>query len=184
MKRCEWASTGEMQEYHDGEWGIPVHDDKKLFEFLVLEGAQAGLSWAIILNRRENYRKAFDNFDFEKIAKYTDKEIENLLKNKGIIRNKLKIKSVVNNAKKFMKIREEFGSFDSYLWGFTKGKQIRNAFETLSDVPAKTDLSEKISKDLKQRGFTFLGPVICYAFLQAVGIVNDHTMNCFRNQNS
>jgi DNA-3-methyladenine glycosylase I len=182
MKRCDWAPLDDelYLKYHDEEWGVPVHDDKKLFEMLILEGAQAGLSWRTVLKKRENYRKAFDNFDFNKIAKYDQKKKDSLLKNEGIIRNRLKIDSAIKNAKAFIKIIEEFGSFDKYLWEFVNNKQIKNKFKTLKDFPAKTELSDKISKDLKKRGMNFVGSTIIYAFLQAVGVVNDHQIDCFR----
>jgi|TARA_Y100000310_G_scaffold129185_2_gene128364 DNA-3-methyladenine glycosylase I len=182
MKRCDWAPLDDelYLKYHDEEWGVPVHDDKKLFEMLILEGAQAGLSWRTVLKKRENYRKAFDNFDFNKIAKYDQKKKDSLLKNEGIIRNRLKIDSAIKNAKAFIKIIEEFGSFDKYLWEFVNNKQIKNKFKTLKDFPAKTELSDKISKDLKKRGMNFVGSTIIYAFLQAVGVVNDHQVDCFR----
>jgi DNA-3-methyladenine glycosylase I len=179
-KRCEWAKGKLMEDYHDNEWGVPVHDDRKLFEFLVLEGAQAGLSWSTILNRREFYKKAFDNFDVKKISKYNERKIKELLNNEGIIRNKLKINSVVNNAKKFIEVQKEFGSFDRYLWKFVKNKQIKNHFRNLREIPPNTKISEELSKDLKSRGFGFVGSTVCYAFMQAMGLVNDHTKNCFR----
>jgi len=179
--RCAWVdSNSEIYiKYHDKEWGIPVYDDKKLFEMLILEGAQAGLNWITILNKRENYRKAFDNFDYKKIAKYDDEKFEELIQNSGIIRNRLKIKSAIKNAQVFIKIQKEFGSFDKYIWGFVDFKPIKNHFKTISDLPAKTELSERISKDLKKRGMTFVGPTIIYAFMQAIGIANDHTKDCF-----
>lgn len=182
--RCQWAETNEHEiEYHDTEWGVPEHDDRKLFEFLVLEGAQAGLSWDTILKRRENYRKAFDDFDFEKVAAYDEKKIAELLQDSGIIRNKLKVRSAVNNAKAFIEIRNEFGSFDDYLKSFLpEGKPIQNSWKSMQDIPAKTELSEKISKDMKKRGFNFVGPTIVYAFMQAVGMVNDHLVDCFRHE--
>jgi DNA-3-methyladenine glycosylase I len=169
-----------MIRYHDSEWGIPVHNDKKLFEMLILEGAQAGLSWSTILKRRKTYQKAFDDFDPKIISKYTQKDIARLLSDEGIIRNKLKVKSAINNAKQFLKIQKEFGSFDKYLWAFVKNKPIKNNFKNLSDVPASTELSDQISKDLKKHGFSFVGTTIVYAYMQAVGIVNDHVKNCFR----
>ena len=181
-KRCGWATDEPNLSYHDKEWGRPQHDDQKLFEFLVLEGAQAGLSWTTILNRREGYRKAFSDFDAKKVAKYSEKRIEKLLQDESIIRNKLKINSAVNNAKQFLKIQKEFGSFDKYLWGFVNGKPIKNNFKKYTDLPAQTEISEKLSKDLKKRGFNFVGPTICYALMQAVGMVNDHTVECFRFQ--
>ncbi len=178
-KRCEWAKDEPNTTYHDNEWGKPQHDDQKLFEFLILEGAQAGLSWTTILKRREGYQKAFSDFDVKKVSKYTQKHVEKLLKDESIIRNKLKINSAMNNAKLFLKIQEEFGSFDAYLWGFVNHKPIKNKFKKLSDLPASTEISENLSKDLKKRGFNFVGPTICYALMQAVGMVNDHTSGCF-----
>ena len=169
-----------MEKYHDEEWGIPVKDDKKLFEFLVLEGAQAGLSWNTILNKRENYGKAFDNFDVKKISRYDKRKINDLLKNEGIVRNKLKINSVVKNAKKFLEVQKEFGSFSNYLWRFTNEKQIKNNFKNMEDIPSKTNISDAISNDLKNRGFSFVGSTMIYAFMQAVGIVNDHVSDCFK----
>lgn len=181
MERCKWAGTDELYcKYHDNEWGEPVHDDNILFEFLILEGAQAGLSWITVLRKRENYRKAFDDFNYNKIAEYTSEKIEELMNNEGIIRNRLKITSAIINAKEFIKIREEFGTFDKYIWGFTEGKTIYNDFKDIGELPASTPLSDIISKDMKKRGFKFVGSTIIYAFLQAVGIVNDHTENCFK----
>jgi DNA-3-methyladenine glycosylase I len=178
-KRCEWAKDEPNITYHDNEWGTPQHDDQKLFEFLILEGAQAGLSWTTILNRRAGYRKAFSNFDAKKVSKYTQKHIDELLKDESIIRNKLKINSAINNAKLFLKIQSEFGSFDKYLWGFVNHKQIKNKFKKHSELPATSEISEKLSKDLKKRGFNFVGPIICYALMQAIGMVNDHTSKCY-----
>jgi len=178
-KRCEWAKDEPNITYHDKEWGKPQHNDQKLFEFLILEGAQAGLSWTTILKRRDGYRKAFSDFDALKVSKYTQKRVEKLLKDESIIRNKLKINSAINNAKQFLKVQEEFGSFDKYLWGFVKNKPIKNKFKKLSDLPATTEISEKLSQDLKKLGFNFVGPTICYALMQATGMVNDHTSNCF-----
>jgi len=178
-KRCQWAKDEPNTTYHDEEWGTPQHDDKILFEFLILEGAQAGLSWVTILNRREGYRKAFSDFDANKVSKYTQKRVAKLLQDESIIRNKLKINSVINNAKLFLKIQDEFGSFNKYLWGFVDGKPIRNKFKKYSEIPATSDISKKLSKDLKKRGFNFVGPTICYALMQAVGMVNDHTSGCF-----
>ena len=180
IHRCEWAKEEPNISYHDNEWCRPVHDDKKLFEFLILEGAQAGLSWTTILKRRDDYRNAFANFDPKKVAKFDDKKISKLLLDESIIRNRLKITSAVNNAKQFLKIQKEFGSFDKYVWSFVNHKPIKNKFKKLSDLPASTPISEKLSKDLKQRGFTFVGPTICYAMMQAIGMVNDHSSNCFR----
>ena len=181
-KRCEWAKDEPNITYHDKEWGRPQHNDQKLFEFLILEGAQAGLSWTTILKRRVGYRKAFSDFDALVVAKYTQKHVEKLLKDKSIIRNKLKITSAINNAKQFLKIQEEFSSFDYYVWGFVNHKPIKNKFKKLSDLPASTEISEKLSKDLKKRGFNFVGPTICYALMQAIGMVNDHTSKCFLSQ--
>ena len=181
-KRCEWAKTEPNTTYHDKEWGRPQHDDQKLFEFLILEGAQAGLSWVTILKRRDGYRKAFSNFDAKLVSKYTQKHVTKLLKDESIIRNKLKINSAINNAKQFLKIQKEFDSFDDYLWGFVNHKSIKNKFKKPSDLPASTEISEKLSQDLKKRGFNFVGPTICYALMQAIGMVNDHTVDCFRYQ--
>ncbi|MFB5605341.1 MAG: DNA-3-methyladenine glycosylase I [Nitrosarchaeum sp.] len=177
--RCVWAKDELNIEYHDNEWGVPQHDDQKLFEFLVLEGAQAGLSWTTILKRRDGYRKAFSNFDPLKVSKYSSKNIEKLLCNPEIIRNKLKINSTINNAKHFLEIQKEFGSFDKYIWGFVNYKPIINNFKKHTDLPSSTFISKKMSDDLKNRGFTFIGPTICYAFMQAIGMVNDHTVDCF-----
>lgn len=183
MNRCDWCGTDPLYvHYHDKEWGVPVHDDHIHFEFLVLESAQAGLSWITILKKRENYRIAYKNFDAEAVAAFTEDDQAALLQNAGIVRNRLKIKASINNAKLFLQIQEEFGSFDAYLWEFVNGKPIVNSFETLNELPAKTSLSEKISKDLKKRGFKFLGPTIMYAHLQAVGVINDHLLSCFRRQ--
>jgi DNA-3-methyladenine glycosylase I len=180
-KRCTWPGTDKVYiSYHDKEWGVPLHNDRKLFEFLILEGAQAGLSWITILKKRPNYRKAFDNFDFNKIATYRKPRIESLLKNEGIVRNRLKIESTVTNAKAFLDVRKEFGTFNRYVWDFVDGKPIQNRIKTLADLPASTPLSDKLSKDLKQRGFKFVGGTIAYAFMQAVGMVNDHTIDCYR----
>lgn len=181
-KRCKWATEEPNITYHDTEWGRPQHNDQKLFEFLILEGAQAGLSWTTILKRRDGYRKAFSDFDVQKVSKYTKKHVQKLLKDESIIRNKLKINSAINNSKQFLKIQEEFGSFDDYLWGFVNHKPIKNKFKKLSDLPASTEISEKLSKDLKKRGFNFVGPTICYALMQAIGMVNDHTSECFLHQ--
>ena len=179
MNRCNWAKDEPNITYHDKEWGRPQHDDTKLFEFLILEGAQAGLSWITILKRRDGYRKAFSDFDALKVSKYTQKRVEKLLQDESIIRNKLKVNSAINNAKAFLKVQVEFGSFDKYLWGFVNHKPIKNKFKKLSDIPAFTEISEKLSKDLKKRGFNFVGPTICYALMQAIGMVNDHTTQCF-----
>ena len=181
-KRCEWAKDEPNITYHDKEWGRPQHHDQKLFEFLILEGAQAGLSWVTILKRRAGYRNAFSDFDALAVSKYTQKHVEKLLKDESIIRNKLKINSAINNAKQFLKIQKEFGSFDYYLWGFVNHKPIKNKFKKLSDLPASTEISEKLSQDLKKRGFNFVGPTICYALMQAIGMVNDHTSKCFLYQ--
>jgi DNA-3-methyladenine glycosylase I len=179
--RCAWAGTDSLYNlYHDKEWGVPVHDDRKLFEMLNLEGAQAGLSWITILRKRENYRKAFDSFDPKKIVKYNAKKISSLMKNEGIVRNRLKIGSVVSNAKAFLEVQKEFGSFDSYIWQFVGGKPIVNKRKSIKDIPPKTIEAEAMSKDLKKRGFRFVGPTICYAFMQACGLVNDHEIRCFR----
>ncbi len=180
LSRCAWAKTPLGIEYHDREWGVPVHDDRLLFEFLVLEGAQAGLSWSTILNKRDNYRRAFDNFDARKIAGYDSRRTRKLLTNKGIIRNRLKIAAAVQNARAFLAVQQECGSFDGYIWRFVGGRPIRNAWKSLKEIPARTPESEAMSKDLLRRGFRFVGPTICYAFMQAVGMVNDHTVDCFR----
>jgi len=183
QKRCAWSNNDKLYiKYHDKEWGVPVHNDRKLFEFLILEGFQAGLSWFTILKKRENFRKAFDNFDFNKIAKYDKKKINVLLKDAGIIRNRLKIAAAVTNAKAFIETRKEFGTFDKYIWSFTDGKPIQNKFESLKKIPAKTKLSDKISDDLKKRGFKFVGSTIVYAHMQATGMVNDHAVDCFRHK--
>lgn len=179
--RCDWVKLENplYVKYHDEEWGIPCFEDKKLFEMLILEGAQAGLSWETILNKRENYRKAFDNFDPLKISEYKEDKINELLANSGIVRNKLKINSAIKNAKVFLRIQTEIGSFNKYLWDFVDGKPIQNNFKTIQEIPAKTELSDTISKDLKKRGMNFVGSTIIYAYLQAVGVVNDHTTDCF-----
>ena len=182
ITRCGWATNDLLIAYHDAEWGVPAHDDRRLFELLTLEGAQAGLSWDTILRKRENYRQAFDDFDAERIAGYDERKLNELLQNEGIIRNRLKIASAVSNAKSFLKIKEEFGSFDSYVWSFVGGKPIVNAWKTLSEVPAKTSLSDTLSVDLKKRGFKFVGSTIMYAFMQACGLVNDHLTSCFRHK--
>lgn len=180
---CDWAENSKVErEYHDNEWGIPNHDDRYLFEMLILEGAQAGLSWSIILNKRNEYRKAFDNFEPSIVAKYDNKKREELLKNKGIIRNKRKIDSAINNAKRFLEVQEEFGTFDKYIWSFTNGKQIINRWTEISDTPSSSDLSKEISLDLKKRGFTFVGEVIIYSYLQAIGILDDHLIYCHKNK--
>jgi len=179
-KRCDWAKNEPSITYHDEEWGVPQHDDKKLFEFLILEGAQAGLSWTTILNRRNGYRKAFCDFNVNAVSKFNQKDVKKLLNDDSIIRNKLKINSAINNAKQFIQIQKEFGTFDKYLWAFVNYKPLKNKFKTHSDLPAYTELSQKLSTDLKKHGFTFVGPTICYAFMQAVGMVNDHTVSCFK----
>ncbi len=178
--RCSWARNELAIRYHDEEWGVPQHDDRILFEFLILEGAQAGLSWDTILKKRENYRAAFDNFDAARVARYDKRKLQGLLRDPGIIRNKLKIASAVQNAKAFLEVCQEFGSFDRYLWQFVGGKSIVNKWKTLDRVPASTKESDAISKDLRKRGFNFVGSTICYAFMQAVGMVNDHAVSCFR----
>ena len=179
--RCQWAGSDPLYiEYHDNEWGVPVHDDRKIFEMLVLEGAQAGLNWLTVLRKRENYRKAFDNFNPRKVAKYGSKKFQELLANEGIIRNKLKIRSAIQNARAFLQVQKEFGSFDAYIWQFVGGKPIHNSWKSMSELPAQTTESEAMSKDLKRRGFSFVGPTICYAHMQATGMVNDHVVSCFR----
>lgn len=182
--RCFWANTDDLLylAYHDREWGVPVHDDRVLFEFLTLEGAQAGLSWYAILSKRPNYHLAFDSFDPSKIALYGDKKVSDLLANPGIIRNRLKVNSTIRNAQAFLEVQQEFGSFDTYLWQFVGGNPIVNTWTSGRDIPAETEISRQMSKDLKNRGFRFVGPTICYAFMQAVGMVNDHTTDCFRYQ--
>ena len=177
--RCEWAKGTLNVEYHDDEWCKPQHNDQKIFEFLILEGAQAGISWITILQRRDGYRNAFSNFDVSLVSQYDQNDLQRLLKDESIIRNKLKIKSAINNAKQFLKIQNEFGSFDQYIWKFVDFKQVKNHFKNYSDLPAFNTLSQKISKDLKKRGFTFVGPTICYSLMQAIGMVNDHTSDCF-----
>jgi DNA-3-methyladenine glycosylase I len=181
IKRCAWAGTDPVYvRYHDKEWGVPVHDERKLFEFLILEGAQAGLSWITILKRREGYREAFAGFDPEKVARFDRRRIESLLKNPGIIRNRLKVESAVRNARAFLEVQDEFGGFAKYQWSFTDGKPIVNARRTMKEVPARTPLSDRFSKDLRKRGFSFVGSTIIYAHMQAVGMVNDHVTECFR----
>ena len=181
MQRCPWCLGDELyMRYHDEEWGVPVHDDVKHFEFLVLEGAQAGLSWATILKRRENYREAYDGFDPAIVATYGPEKFEELRGDPGIIRNRLKIKSSINNAKRFLAVQEEFGSFDRYMWDFVNGNTVINSWKSLDEIPAKTGLSGRMSRDLKKRGFTFVGPTIIYAHIQAIGLVNDHLVSCFR----
>jgi len=182
-KRCKWCGADPLYiAYHDNEWGVPVHDDRLLFEFLILEGAQAGLNWLTILKKRENYRRAFNDFDYLKIASYSPNDINRLLADSGIVRNQLKIKSAIRNAQGVIDIQDAFGSLDSYLWRYVEGIPIQNQWKTMAEVPAKTTLSERMSKDLKKRGFNFVGPTICYAFMQAVGMVNDHTTDCFRRK--
>jgi len=179
-QRCEWCTQNQIYiDYHDKEWGKPKHDDAILFELLILEGAQAGLSWLTVLKKRENYRKAFDKFNPKKVAKYDKTKVAELLKNVGIIRNKLKVNSAIRNAKVFLEIQQEFGSFDKYIWQFVNNKPINNHFKDISKIPAKTELSDTISKDLKKHGMNFVGSTIMYAYMQAIGMVNDHTMNCF-----
>lgn len=180
--RCQWAQDPQFHAYHDNEWGVPVHDDRKHFEFLVLEGAQAGLSWATILKRRAGYRRAFADFIPEKVARFSEADYERLLQNTDIIRNKLKIRSAINNAQRYLEVQKEFGSFDAYIWQFVGGKPIINEWEQTSQIPAVSRESELLSKDLKNRGFTFVGPTIIYAHMQAVGMVNDHEITCFRYQ--
>lgn len=181
IKRCSWCGDDPLYiHYHDKEWGVPLHNDRKLFEFLILEGAQAGLSWITILRKRSAYRKAFDQFDFNKVSEYNGHKIRELLNNPGIVRNRLKITGAVKNARAYIEIREEFGTFDKYIWNFVDGKPLRNQWKHIKQVPASTAVSEAMSRDLKKRGFTFIGPTICYAFMQAVGMVNDHTLDCFR----
>ena len=181
LKRCAWITDPLMREYHDNEWGVPLHDDGKLFEFLALEGFQAGLSWATILRKRENFRKAFHGFDPQKVARYTTRDVNRLMSDAGIIRNRQKIDGAINNARRFLEVQREFGSFDAYIWRFVDGKPIRNRFRSLSRLPARTPLSDAISKDLKARGFKFAGSTIIYAHMQATGMVNDHTIGCFRH---
>lgn len=181
MNRCAWGSSNPLMiEYHDKEWGVPVHDDRKLFEFLILEGMQAGLSWNTILNKRENFRRAFTEFDVEKVARFGKRDVNRLLKDAGIIRNRLKIEAAINNAKRFLEVQHEFGSFDAYIWSFVSGQPIRNKFTSLKEIPPRTELSDAISKDLIKRGFKFVGSTIVYAHMQATGMVNDHTVDCFR----
>ena len=180
MNRCAWPTKELDIAYHDTEWGVPLHDDRALFELLILEGAQAGLSWSTILKKRENYRAAFDNFDAEKIARYGDRKVQQLLANAGIVRNRLKVAATIRNAKALLAVQKEFGTFDKYIWQFVSGKPIQNARRSLKDIPARSGESDAMSKDLLQRGFKFVGSTICYAFMQAAGMVNDHTVDCFR----
>jgi DNA-3-methyladenine glycosylase I len=180
--RCEWAAGAGplMLGYHDHEWGVPLHDDRALFELLVLEGAQAGLSWATILKKRENYRRVFAGFDPDVVARYTDLDVERMMGDAGIVRNRQKIASAIGNAGALLEVRREFGSFDAYVWGFVDGAPVPNAFRSMTEIPARSERSDALSKDLKKRGFRFVGSTICYAFMQAVGMVNDHTVDCFR----
>ena len=181
--RCNWSTSNPLMiKYHDEEWGVPVHDDQLLFEHLTLDGFQAGLSWQTVLNKRENFRNAFDNFDLSKVAKYNQDKINELLENNGIIRNRQKIEAAINNATKILEIQEDSGSFDSYIWSFTKGRTIQNNFNKMSDLPATSQVSDAMSKSLRARGFKFVGSTICYAFMQAIGMVNDHITSCFRFQ--
>ncbi len=180
--RCRWAeSSANEEEYHDKEWGVPVFDDQLLFEFLILEGAQAGLSWSTILNKRDNYRVAFDNFDVNKVAEYDQQKIDELLSNSGIVRNRLKINSAISNAKAFINIQTQHGSFSKFIWSFVDGKPIKNSWRSNTEVPASTEVSDKMAKELKKRGFNFVGTTICYSFMQATGMVNDHVVDCFRH---
>lgn len=179
--RCEWGNSDPIYvSYHDEEWGVPLHDDRKIFEFLCLEGAQAGLNWLMILKKRENYRKAFANFDASKVARFSENKIERLLQDPGIVRNRLKVNAFIQNARAFLQVQEEFGSFDSFIWRFVDGKPIRNRWRSMSEIPASSPVSDLMSKDLKQRGFKFVGSTICYAHMQAAGMVNDHVVSCFR----
>ena len=178
--RCSWATTPLGIAYHDAEWGVPLHDDRALFEFLILEGAQAGLSWELILQKRDSYREAFDGFDPERVVAYDDVKVAELLSNPGIVRNRLKVASAIGNARAFLEAQQEFGSFDAYIWGLVGEAPVRNEWGTLDQVPASTPVSETMSKELRKRGFRFVGPTICYAFMQATGMVNDHTTDCFR----
>jgi len=179
-ERCSWGMGEEMLEYHDEEWGVPLHEDRGLFEFLILEGAQAGLSWSTILKRRGGYRKAYDNFDVGKIAEYGEEDVRRLLGDVGIIRNRLKVAASISNAKAFLEVQKEFGSFDKYIWGFVGGETKKNKIKSIGEIQATTEESDEMSKDLKRRGFSFVGSTICYAFMQAVGMVNDHEVGCFR----
>ncbi len=178
--RCQWATTELSIAYHDDEWGVPLHDDRALFEFLILEGAQAGLSWETILKKRDNYRAAYDNFDAAKVARYEQPKVDSLLADAGIVRNRAKIAASIGNAQAFLDVRREHGTFDAYIWQFVDGRPIKNARKTMADIPTTTPQAEAMSKDLKQLGFKFIGPTICYAFMQATGMVNDHTVDCFR----
>ena len=178
--RCAWATTPLGIAYHDAEWGVPLHDDRRLFEFLILEGAQAGLSWELILQKRESYREAYEGFDPARVAGYGDDKVAELLANPGIVRNRQKVAASIGNARAFLDAQAEFGSFDAYIWGFVDGEPVRNTWESLAGIPASTPQSETMSKELRRRGFRFVGPTICYAFMQATGMVNDHTLDCFR----
>ena len=180
-ERCGWARGDKYIAYHDEEWGVPLHDDRALFELLILEGAQAGLSWSTILNNRDRYRKVFDGFDARKVARYGEPKVAALLEDPGIVRNRLKVHAAVTNAKAFLAVRQEFGTFDAYIWSFVEGRPMQNAWSGLKQVPARTEQSDAMSKDLKKRGFTFVGTTICYAFMQATGMVNDHLVSCFRH---
>ena len=181
MQRCSWAGSDPIYiDYHDREWGVPVHDERTLFEMLILDGAQAGLSWITILKKRENYRTAFDNFNAHKIARYSERKVQSLLKDSGIVRNRLKIAAAIHNAKMLLRLREQEGSFDEYLWNYVDGRPVINAWRNIKEIPARTPLSDVISRDLSKRGFKFVGPTIIYAFMQAMGMVNDHTVDCFR----
>ncbi len=182
--RCHWAPPDDpvYVVYHDKEWGVPLHDERLLFEFLILEGAQAGLSWSTILHKRDNYRRAFHRFDPKKVARYTRKDVARLMKDAGIVRNRLKIESAISNAQAFLAVQKEFGSFDEYIWSFVGGKPLLNRWRSRSQAPARTEISDKMSKDLKKRGFRFVGSTICYAFMQATGMVNDHGLHCFRHR--
>ena len=183
QQRCEWANSSPLYiEYHDKEWGVPTHDERKLLEFLILEGAQAGLSWSTILNKRQAYLQAFDNFEPSKVASYDEAKVQELLANPGIVRNRLKIQAAIQNACSFLEIQDQYGSFDTYIWQFVDGKPVQNSWKSLQEIPATTKESDAMSKELKKRGFTFVGSTICYAFMQAVGMVNDHIVDCFRWQ--
>ena len=183
QQRCEWGTSSDLYiEYHDLEWGVPVHDERLLFEFLILEGAQAGLSWSTILNKRKAYIQAFDNFEPSKVASYDDAKVQQLLANPGIVRNRLKIQAAIQNAHSFLKVQDQYGSFDTYIWQFVDGKPVQNSWKSLKEIPATTKESDAMSKELKKQGFTFVGSTICYAFMQAVGMVNDHIVECFRWQ--
>ena len=183
QQRCEWGNSSALYiEYHDSEWGVPAHDERMLFEFLILEGAQAGLSWSTILNKRQAYIQAFDNFETTRVANYNDAKVQELLANPGIVRNRLKIQAAIQNARSFLKVQDQYGSFNAYIWQFVDGKPLQNSWKSLQEIPATTKESDAMSKELKKLGFTFVGSTICYAFMQAVGMVNDHTIDCFRWQ--